>query len=400
VASGVNNYNSEYEPGEGSGAPAIFMLALNKPSDAPWVLGTNYFKISFPLDSTLAENMAPGVIDFSTLWDKDGAVTHIYSGDLHGNLWKLDFTDAATTSKYKPKTSWNMTQLSSFKKGSPSAAYPFYRAQRTAANVTKRQPISAAPLLVQGPIVQGLETFYVAFGTGKYLETADVANADKQSFYVIFDNGTITADSTSTNRQSIITPGTSRLQAATVNTTNQTISVPAFVWGRPKTDTEALTQKSGWYFDFPDNGERMIYAANDLGQFDITFNSVVPGVNQITPSVCSADEATSNVFDINIRTGGGRYRTSQIGILGPSLFLENEEKTQTSAVDSTGRAQRTIVREEIASGTAGHAVRSTSSTEVVGRLSWRQLYNYKELKHSSTPATVTPPASNPTTSEP
>lgn len=384
VASGVNNYDSTYESGTGTGTPSIFLLALDKPKDTAWSLGSNYFKISFPLDNTLAATMAPGIVDFSTLWSADGSVTHIYAGDLHGNLWKLDFTSSTETSKFKPVADWTMEKLSAFKQGRPEQVLPLYRAERTSNNTTVRQPISAAPLLVQGPIVQGVETFYVLFGTGKYLEASDVSDASKQSFYALFDNGTTITDNTAA-----ITPGRSRLQQATVNTTTQTISIPSFTWGRPSSDEQAQTVKAGWYYDFPENAERMIYAASDLGNFKVTFNSVVPGEAQLSPSICSTDMATSNVYDLDIRSGGGSYRVSQIGILGPSLFLHNEEKTVTSKVDSTGRAQRTIVREEVASGTKGHAVRNASLVETVGRLSWRQIYNYKELRHKALSATST-----------
>lgn len=387
VASGVNNYSSTFTTDGGSGNPAIFLLALDKPSNQAWELGTNYFKISLPLDSTLATTMAPGIVDFSMLWGAAGEVTQIYAGDLHGNLWKLDFTDFNTESKYKPTSEWNINKLSYFKKGTPAQALPFYQAVRN----NNRQPISAAPVLLAGPMLNGLETFYVAFGTGKYLENSDLANTNRQSFYVLLDNGETTSDSSASGRTAAIT-GTSRLQAATIDTANSKINISNFIWGRPKKDTDAVTIKSGWYFDFPVTAERMIYSGTNIGSFNISFNSIIPGASQVNQTVCMADTASSNLYEINIASGIGKYQISQIGILGPSLFLNNEEKTSTAAIDSTGRAKRTIIQEEIASGTSGHSVRSASIFEMVGRLSWRQLYNYKELKHKITPATPTTPA--------
>lgn len=385
VASGVNNYSSAVDSNGGSGSPAIFLLALDKPSNEAWVQGTNYFKISLPLDSTLAATMAPGIIDFSMLWGASGEVTHIYAGDLHGNLWKLDFTDLNTESRYKPTSDWNINKLSFFKKGTPAQALPFYQTDRA----NNRQPISAAPIIIAGPVVSSLETFYIAFGTGKYLENSDVINTNQQSFYVLFDNGEITSDSSTSDRTAAIT-GTSRLQAATIDTTNYKINVQNFIWGRPKKDTDAVTTKSGWYFDFPVTAERMIYSGTNFGSLNINFNSIIPGASQVNQTVCMADTAASNVYDINIANGGGSYHVSQVGILGPSLFLNNEEKTATGTIDSTGRAKRTVVQEAITSGTSGHAVRSTSFAEMVGRLSWRQLYNYKELKHNSSNTSTTP----------
>lgn len=384
VASGTNNYSSSFNSMGGTGQPAIFLLALDKPRTQAWDKGVNYFKISLPFDQALAATMAPGIVDFSMLWAADGAVTHIYAGDLQGNMWKLDFTDQNQPSKYKATSNWTLDKLSAFKKG--DAALPFYQANRTIAGQNVRQPISAAPLLVTGPVVGGLETFYLLFGTGKYLENADITNVGKQSFYALFDNGTAESDSTSGSRVAAITAGASRLQQAVVDTTARTITVPPFTWGRPKNDGDAVTRRAGWFFDFPDTGERMIFSATDLGEFNVSFSSVIPGEAQVSQSICAADSASSNVYDINIRTGGGRYRVSQIGILGPSLFLENEEKTSADDFDSTGRARRTVVREQIMTGTKNTEVRSSSVVEIIGRLSWRQIYNYKELKNSSTPA--------------
>jgi len=397
VASGVNNYASSFESGGGSGSPAIFLLALDKPITSAWSLGENYFKINFPVDSNLSSSMAPGMLDFSTLWALDGSVTHIYAGDLHGNLWKLDFTDSKTKSGYKPTSDWNITKLSFFKKGDPSQPLPFYQAMKTISNSTVRQPISSAPLLVTGPIVQGIETFYVLFGTGKYLENSDISNNTTQSFYALYDNGDIKSDSTNSTRTAAITPGTSRLQQATIDTTKRTINIPSFIWGRPENSTQAATIKSGWYFDFPINSERMVYSASDIGSFNVTFNSVIPNSNQSSQAVCATDNASSNTYDINIKTGAGSYRVSQIGILGPSLFLSNEEKESTSSFDSTGRAKRTIVQEEISSGSKGNEIRSSSLVEFVGRLSWRQIYNYKELKHKGTSSSTTNTTTSTTT---
>jgi type IV pilus assembly protein PilY1 len=400
VASGTNNYNSAFNSLGGGGAPAIFLLALNKPTHEAWQHGTNYFKISLPLDTALAASMAPGIVDFSTLWASDGTVTHIYAGDLHGNLWKLDFTDANAASQYKTTANWTVDKLSAFKKGAPAQALPLYQATRTINNVTTRQPISAAPLLMAGPVVRGVETFYVLFGTGKYLENSDITSVSKQSFYALFDNGSVSADSTTASRVSAITPGTTRLQQATIDTASKSIKVPSFIWGRPTTNAEALTQRSGWFFDFPETAERMIFSATDLGEFNVSFSSVIPGENQVTPSICTADSASSNVYDINIRTAEGSYRTSQIGILGPSLFLENEEKTSTDDIDSSGRARRTVVREQIMTGTKNTGSTSSSIVEIVGRLSWRQIYNYKELKYKSTPAATSTTTTTTTTTTP
>jgi type IV pilus assembly protein PilY1 len=88
-------------------------------------------------------------------------------GDLHGNLWKLNFS-------LHGSTEWSMDKLSAYNKGTTASPqpYPLYIAQ-TGASTPVRQPISMAPSVVAGPLVGGIRTTYIAFATGKYLETSD-----------------------------------------------------------------------------------------------------------------------------------------------------------------------------------------------------------------------------------
>src|SRR6218665_3705765 len=51
------------------------------------------------------------------------------------------------------------------------------------------QRFVAAPGVFVGPVVGGVETFYVVVGTGKHLEVSDGASTFGQSVYVIYDNG-------------------------------------------------------------------------------------------------------------------------------------------------------------------------------------------------------------------
>lgn len=379
VPSGVNNYQSSFDDRGGSGNPSIFLLALDKPVNDKWKVDENYFKITLPFDATLATTLAPGIIDFSMLYGINNEVTHIYAGDLQGNLWKLDFTDG---SNFKGPARWNAKNLS-FYKNSKNEALPFYIA-KTGGNLPTRQPISAAPLLVTGPVVGGIETFYVAFGTGKYLEMSDTSNTNisrTESFYVLYDDNDYKLDSQ--GAESAIS-NRSRLQVASINNLEKYISYSDFRWGRSKNNNDS-TQKSGWYFDLPENSERVDQVAAHLGRTSISFNSKIPAQVQTTRSICSEDTASSNIYDIDIYKGGGKYKSSNIGILGPSLFLQNEEKTTVGNTDSTGRAQRTVVKEQINTGTKGLEIdKSMNFIEMIGRLSWRQIYNYKELQRSET----------------
>lgn len=370
VGSGVNNYNSSMTNQGGSGQPTLFLLALDKTANATWVLGTNYYKVSFPVDATLTE--ARGLANFSALYGASGEVTQIYAGDLHGKVWKLNFTDAAQASGYKPTTDWNVTKLSTFKSG--TTPYPFYIAKDSTGNV---QPITSPPTIFTGPVVAGIESFYVMVGTGKYLETGDNISTRVQSVYALYDNGSPSAD------DSPITAaisGRGRLQQGTVDVNTKKITVPAFSFGRAASNTDA-TQRSGWYFDLPASGEKLVSSIGDQGNLTATFNTLIPGTSGAAVA-CSSNEGSGKQYTVVVSSGKGDYVDSTVGILGESLFLINEEKGEITKFDSTGRAIRRITKEAIQTGSKGVGKGKPVVVEqVIGRLSWRQIYNYQDLKN-------------------
>src|SRR6218665_138385 len=69
--------------------------------------------------------------------------------------------------------------------------------------------------------------------------------------------------------------GRGRLQRGVVDTGNQTVSVRAFRWGRPRSDADVAT-RAGWFFDLPVSGERIDQAALDLGDLSALVQSKIP----------------------------------------------------------------------------------------------------------------------------
>jgi type IV pilus assembly protein PilY1 len=358
------------------------------------------------LNTTLAASKAPGVANFTPLYDSAGAVNRIFVGDLHGKLWKFDFTPRAvstTRAAFDPTvlSNWNANNLSFFSNsGDPAApaAYPMYIAKDSSGN---NQPIFSPPRAVTGPVVGGekvggLQTFYVIFGTGKFLESGDKTSTAQNSIYAVFDNGKTTLNQSDTATlastiPSVIT-GRSRLQQGTLDTTNKTITVSAFAWGRPMTDTDtsidtstgssvSLPLKSGWYFDLPVSGEKMISNFLDLSP-QVTFNTIIPGAAGATGS-CTATPGSGNQYVVNIATGNGGYTVSTVGLLGASLYVDTDSGSSAPTTsDSTGRRTRTTNKTSLQSGSTGSAVAGTTVviTDILGRLSWRQINNYWDLK--------------------
>lgn len=368
VGSGVNNYVTD-SAGlfSSTGNPALFLLDLSKSAGTAWSLGSNYYKISLPVNSTLSLTKATGLLNFSAKLGAAREVTQIFMGDLHGNLWKLDFSLLGSAD-------WNINKLSTFNKGTIASPnpYPLFIAKDAAGNV---QPITTAPSVVNGP-VPGAS--YVLFGTGKYLEIADKSLTAQQSVYMVYDNGSSSGDSSPVGTSAI--SGRGRLQVGTATASTGVIAVPAFTLGRAATDADT-TQRSGWYFDFATSGERQISGTTVFGDSAI-FGSLTPSASGSSGS-CSATGGGGNQYTVKIAGGNGTSINSTVGIMGQPLVVEISSATTNTATDSTGRRTKTITSQVIQQGSSGLLTGGTvTATFIAGRLSWRQINNYQDLKYA------------------
>ncbi len=372
VASGVDNYTKANSNGVyGSGNPAIFLLDLAHAAGTAWTQGTDYFKISFPVNPALALTHATGMLNFKAAISNDGTqvVTKIFAGDLHGNLWKLDFSTYGNAN-------WDMAHLTGFTSATSNQPYPLFIAMDSMGNV---QPITMAPSIVASTTnPNGIQ---VAFGTGKYLEVTDSASTAQNSFYVIYDNGPTTPDNTPPRSAVISDRG--RLEPGTINTATGAITVPTFVWGRATSDGDA-TQRSGWYVDFANSGERQVSGATLSGN-TLVFGSLIPGTSG-NAAACGVSGGSGNQYIVNVDTGIGTTKVSTVGILGQPLVLDLASASYTVS-DSTGRRTKTITSQVINQGSTGTSAASGAGGQqtrqiVAGRLSWRQINNYLNLKNS------------------
>lgn len=369
--SGVNNYVSDAAGiFSSTGQPALFILDLSKAAGSAWTLGTNYYKISLPIDSTLSATKATGLINFDASRGLAGELTQVYMGDLHGNLWKLDFTGFGTAD-------WNIGKLSYFKQGTSNNPIPLFIAKNASGNI---QPISAPPSVIYGPIP---DSSYVVFGTGKYLETTDKTSTETQSYYMVYDNATTTLDGTASSATSAIK---SRLRLKAGTAAAGVITVPTFTLGRATTDTDTSNPRSGWVVDFPLSKERQISKGAVTGADSLTFGSLYPGV--ASTSACSNTPGGGNVYTLTISSGSGTSRVSDVGILGEPLLVDLPGATTNTPSDSTGRRTKTITKMVVQQGSSGLSVGSSgtqytqTSTVVTGRMTWRQINNYQDMKNA------------------
>jgi len=356
VASGVNNYANDGHYSS-TGSSAIFLLDLSKPAGDAWTVNSNYFKISF---QTPLSTVASGMVGFTARLGAADAVSAIYAGELQGNLWKLDFTQATAGT-----ADWNLAKLSYFKDG--SNPLPMYISKDSAGN---RQPIVMEPALVYG----ANRSIIVSFGTGKFLELSDnvTSGALQQSVYAILDNNSTTLDMPTGAASAIA--GRGRLIPGVVS--GDTVAVGAFTLGRSLVDSDPSGVRSGWYFDFGAAGERQISNfAVEFGQ--LVFGSVIPAVN-------SCDNGNGNLYIVNVATGDATSQKSTVGILGEP-FVTQVGSSTTTVTDTTGLRTETARYQVILQGSGGLAAPPPLSqvwTSVWGRLSWREISNYQQLRHN------------------
>ncbi len=95
----------------------------------------------------------------------DGKADYVYAGDLKGNLWKFDLTS-------KDFNQWGVAYASA---GAPK---PLFK--------TPGQPITTKPNVMYHCSKNG---YMVLFGTGRYLNDADMSDASPQAVYGIWDYG-------------------------------------------------------------------------------------------------------------------------------------------------------------------------------------------------------------------
>ncbi len=364
VASGVNNHEVDGRAST-TGQPALFFLRLDKPKSTAWQLGANYYKVKFPV-ITSDSSLPSGLANFTVRLGLAREVSYLYAGDLQGNLWKLDFR---TTSA----DSWSLDNLSFFKNS--GSAIPMFVAT-DGATTPNRQPITMPPALSFGPN-RGI---IVSFGTGRYLSAADNAAPFRvQSMYSVFDNNSVTPDSTSSPAAAI--SGRGRLQAGTVTSTSITFS--GFAWGRPSADNDT-TSRAGWYFDFYNSGTTSTLTGT--GERQISGLGVLAGrliFGSVIPAVTSCDNGTGNLFVIDTLSGNGSATVSDVGILGEP-FLTRVGYSTLFVSDPTGSRKETTRYQIIKQGSGGLGTQASQTIHnTVGRLSWREISNYQDVRNAN-----------------
>ncbi|MGH8818653.1 MAG: pilus assembly protein, partial [Achromobacter pestifer] len=168
-----------------------------------------------PTDSTIGNGLSAPI----GVYAADGVtVIYAYAGDMQGNVWKFDMTNASPSA-------WTATKI--------------FHAEKTAGTP---QPITSGLAVAVDPATRKR---WIFFGTGSYLSTADADDktASAQSMYGFIDDG-------GSYNRSNLTP-----RSVTVSGDYRYFDSKAAL---PSTS-------KGWYVDLPGNGERIVQNAQING---------------------------------------------------------------------------------------------------------------------------------------
>lgn len=357
VGSGYNNTPPDGKTrSAASAAAAIFLLALDKPPGAPWQLNGNYFRLALPVtnDSATAEAnpalaghaLAPPAL----VAGDDGALAYLYAGDMQGNVWRLDL---ATGPPWKDGVGRKLVFVARDAQGA-------------------RQPVTQQIKVAHAPG----GGYLLLFGTGKLVEPADMwpAAFAPQSLYAVRDD--LTA----------LSPTRSRADLALRSLTQAEDS-----WRISGAELRYAGSESmhGWVLDLAGtahSGERSVHSPV-LAAGMAVFNTVLPGRD-----ACA--RPATRIYALDVLSGfaadaAGVIRLDAVtGTLldglarAPPQLLELQRSA--SAADPTGRAEGRKSFAVVQPGATGQApLRLISGALPLGRLSWREIANWREL-HEAT----------------
>ncbi len=280
----------------------------------------------------------------------DGTVDRVYAGDLQGNMWAFDLSDASSSN-------WAVAN----KQG--STPQPLFTATDSGGTP---QPITAKPTAVVNPSVptstspSNLPNLMVYFGTGQYLVNGDKNSTGTQTFYGVWDDG-----SKNLSRSNLV-------QQTFQSGYPSNVRVP--------TDTSVdFSSKSGWYMDLPDTGERVVTNAKVRGDL-VFFNTLIPNTQP-----CSFG-GSGWLMSVK-QTNGGPPKTAAFDFNNDLVVDNSDLVTKSGSTTATAPGGHMFTQgipaesnflgdHQYTPGSNGqiqHDVVNPGGSSYTGRLSWREI---------------------------
>ncbi len=375
-----NGYNAT-----GTDTAKLMILFIEKGIDGTWSTG-DYIKLDTMVGNTSTKNglSTPTLIDL----DNNGTTDRVYAGDLLGNMWAFDVSNALTSS-------WKVAYQDTFANPAPLFTATHYKAAITDPGTpvvqvsTTAQPITMKPLLLKSG--SGLvddatnkPNVMVYFGTGQYIATGDATNTNQQTFYGILDAG-VPVPATKLVEQTFITN-------ANIPIGNRVLTQNPVIFPAPPSILPAdAGVKLGWFINLPETGERVVVDAFEhLGV--VFFNTMTPSSVPCAAGgeswLMAADmktggNPTEGAFDTNgdgnfdnqdqVSDGTNDYNVAGVkfafGIASATAVITNQDGKSFAYLSGTGGAGG-------AGGNSAHKFNLNTAPVISGsRRSWIQLFN-------------------------
>ncbi len=262
VASGYNNDSTTSGDGQGH----LFVLNAKTGAlirDIPTGAG------SPTTPSGLAKISA-----FSSNASINNTIDFVYGGDLLGNVWRFNLTDANPSN-------WGVVKLAALVDGGGNA-----------------QPVTGEPQLAEITRT-GVSHRFVYIGTGKYLGSSDVSTTQTQTMYGLIDN---------LSAAPLITPLRASLSGQTMSTVSST---------QRQVSAQAINYaiQRGWYLDLTLSAGERINTDAQLASGALLFTTNIPSANVCIPG------GSSWFYAIDYETGGVVSNTTQPNF--SAVFLGN-----------------------------------------------------------------------------
>lgn len=288
------------------------------------------------IDTGAGSSTSSAGLTYATAYTQDvtdGTVDQIYAGDLLGNVWRFDLTEAAVDSS-----------------GTATGNYPSPTLLATLKDPSKKaQPITTAPRVEESLSSNGLATLrWVFVGTGKFLDITDLTDTQQQTMYALRDgSGSTPATTGLPLTRSALTAVTDLTQGVTLDDSS-----------------------SGWYYDLTgsaggSNGgtERIVVApAAATGLNIVAWTTVIPSSDPC--SLQGALYATNYSGSSVLVSGDGtvKYLNTTAAPTGVQL-LQNTDGTVTVASSTS------------AGVTTFKALNQKTTPNLVHRVNWREVLN-------------------------
>ena len=260
----TSGYNNGTNAGDSGGDGKGYLLVLNART------GELIQAISTGVGSTSEPSGLAHISGYVESRDVDNTVDYVYGGDLKGNVWRFDLTNASSIG------AWNVALLASLVDSSGNF-----------------QPVTTEPELAKIRITGGTYKRFVYAGTGRYLGDSDIpgvsgANVNASQTQTMY--GLVDDLSPPKGSNPVINPLRTNLQ-------RQTFSVNADGSRVATANSLDFSTKKGWYIDLPATGERLDTHPT-LAYSALVFNTNAPSSDPCVPG------GSSYLNMLDYQTGG------------------------------------------------------------------------------------------------